>query len=93
MYHGYHFVILVLFQFIFYGILVKKTLPEDKKKDIFESLHKLLKKMSLIISLVILFIMKIRFFPGKSIAHIRPSTLQEISCPPLKVLKDEPNQN
>ena len=40
MYHGYHFVYLVLFLFIFYGIFVKKTLPEDKK-DIFESLHKL----------------------------------------------------
>ena len=40
MYHGYHYVYLVLFLFIFYGIF-EKTLPEDKKKDIFESLHKL----------------------------------------------------
>ena len=32
-YHGYHFVYLVLFQLIFHGIFVKKkkTLPEDKK--------------------------------------------------------------
>ena len=46
-------------------------MPEDKKKDIFESLLKLCaKKMSLIISLVVLFIMKIRFFPEKSIANI-----------------------
>ena len=57
MYHGYHFVYLVLLLFIFYGIFIKKTLPEDKKKDIFESLHKLFKKMSLIISFVVLFIM------------------------------------
>ena len=31
MYHGYHFVYLVLFLFIFYGIFVKKTLPEDNQ--------------------------------------------------------------
>ena len=61
MYHGYHFVYLVLFLFIFYGIFVKKTLPEDKKEeDIFQSLHKLFKNMSLIISQVVLFIVRIR---------------------------------
>ena len=38
----------------------KKTLHEDKKKkDIFESLYKSLKKMSLIISLVNLFIISL----------------------------------
>ena len=48
---------------------LEKTLPEDEKKTSFENLDKLLKKMSLIISLVVLFIMKIHFLP--IIAQIR----------------------
>ena len=44
MYHGYHFAYLVLFLFIFYGIFVKKTLPEDKKKGFFWKLAQIILK-------------------------------------------------
>ena len=52
-----------------YGI-VYEDLPEDNKVTFESLLTFFYKKMSLIISFVVLFIMKIRFFPGKSIAHI-----------------------
>ena len=68
MYHGYHFVYLVLFLFIFYGIFFKKNFAWRKKKGYFWKLAQIILKDK-IISLV-LFIMKIRFLHGKSIANI-----------------------
>ena len=48
MYHGYHFVYQVLFQFIFYGIF-GKSFAEIKKKGYFLKLAQIIfKKMSLI---------------------------------------------
>ena len=71
------------FQFIFsYGIICK-DLPEDRKKIFLKAcLNYLLKKVSLIISLVVLFVMKIRFFPGKSIANIK--TLFQVATASVK---------
>ena len=66
MYYGYHFVYLVLFQFIFCEIF--ETICLNIKKKIFESLLKLfLKNTSLIISLVVLFIIN----PRKSLQILK----------------------
>ena len=42
LYHGYHFVylVLIIIQFISLRNHSKNILPEDKKKNTFESLHK-----------------------------------------------------
>ena len=55
------------------------------KKKLKACLNYLFKKMSLSISLVVLFIMKIRFFPGKSIANIKPLLKHEHRSVKIKI--------